>query len=58
MQEEGVEGFPQGFQIGGAYPEHYLLPLIGVARHQRDHGGKMLLLGDGGNTEGRLELGG
>ena len=57
VQEEGIEGTAQGFQLGGAGPEHGLFPLVIIARRHSAHGGE-LLLRDRGRAQGRLVPGG
>ena len=57
VQKEGLKGFTQGFQLGGADPECHHSFLIAAARCQRVHDGKVLLLRNGGRAQGQLELG-
>ena len=54
VQEEGIEGLTQRFLLGGAEPDHRLPSFIVAGGQQQEHGGEVLLLGYGGNTEGRL----
>ena len=57
VQEEGIDGLTQRFQLDGAEPDHRLPSFIVAGCHQREHGGEVLLLGYGRDTEGRLRVG-
>ena len=57
VHEEGEERAARGLWCSGGDPEHCLLPLIVIARHQEERGLE-LLPGHGGRKQHRLIPGG